>query len=144
VSGNLVIFTGEWDAGELLLLRFPSNLRGIPEQQWDLHLECGAAASPSESTVEKKKRTHVLGFWGGSPGLLKDGHAGSSTNVGSDNGVIVVVVVLIRNIVVVIVIVLIQNIVIVVVVVLIRNIVVRFDGCQGRVDVDGGQHCQSE
>ncbi|KAI0299477.1 hypothetical protein BC826DRAFT_966933 [Russula brevipes] len=46
VSGNLMIFycvpSGTYlkEGLDLLLLRFPSELRGIPEQQWSLNLDC--------------------------------------------------------------------------------------------------------
>ncbi|KAI0299474.1 hypothetical protein BC826DRAFT_33765 [Russula brevipes] len=43
VSGNLMLFhslASNFDRGVLLLLRFPSELRGIPEQQWSLNLDC--------------------------------------------------------------------------------------------------------
>jgi hypothetical protein len=44
VSGNLMVFyliaSGAYSMQDLLLLRFPSELRGIPEQQWSLNLGC--------------------------------------------------------------------------------------------------------
>ncbi|KAI0299471.1 hypothetical protein BC826DRAFT_1183925 [Russula brevipes] len=44
MSGNLMVFDDiapSLSPGQdLLLLRFPSELRGIPEQQWSLHLDC--------------------------------------------------------------------------------------------------------
>jgi hypothetical protein len=40
-SGNLVVFWG--DGTELILLRFPSKSRGIPEQIWYLDLDCDDA-----------------------------------------------------------------------------------------------------
>jgi hypothetical protein len=44
VSGNLMVFyfieSGAYGKQDLLLLRFPSELRGIPEQQWSLNLGC--------------------------------------------------------------------------------------------------------
>jgi hypothetical protein len=44
VSGNLMVFyciaSDTYRRQELLLLRFPSELRGIPEQQWSLNLDC--------------------------------------------------------------------------------------------------------
>ncbi|KAI0299467.1 hypothetical protein BC826DRAFT_33585 [Russula brevipes] len=44
VSGNLMVFysigSGTYRKQDLLLLRFPSELRGIPEQQWSLILDC--------------------------------------------------------------------------------------------------------
>jgi hypothetical protein len=44
VSGNLMVFysiaPSPSPGQDLLLLRFPSELRGIPEQQWSLNLDC--------------------------------------------------------------------------------------------------------
>ncbi|KAI0299468.1 hypothetical protein BC826DRAFT_1102609 [Russula brevipes] len=43
VSGNLMVFNNiasSSDLRNLLLLRFPSELRGIPEQRWSLNLDC--------------------------------------------------------------------------------------------------------
>ena len=44
LSGNLVVLKGPTfgsrHTGELLLLRFPSEARGIPEQLWYLDLDC--------------------------------------------------------------------------------------------------------
>jgi hypothetical protein len=42
ISGNLAVLRGHtFDSGKILLLRFPSEARGIPEQLWylDLHSE---------------------------------------------------------------------------------------------------------
>jgi hypothetical protein len=40
-SGNLVVFCGSGGRmTELILLRFPSKLRGIPEHIWYLDLDC--------------------------------------------------------------------------------------------------------
>ncbi|KAF8268331.1 hypothetical protein EI94DRAFT_1727955 [Lactarius quietus] len=40
-SGNLAVLTGQnFGSGEFLLLRFPSEARGIPEQLWYLDLHC--------------------------------------------------------------------------------------------------------
>ena len=40
-SGNLVAFRSDRSRmGELLMLRFPSDLRGVPEQLWYLDLDC--------------------------------------------------------------------------------------------------------
>ena len=40
-SGNLVVLKGPtFRSGEFLLLRFPSETRGIPEQLWYLDLDC--------------------------------------------------------------------------------------------------------
>ena len=40
-SGNLVVLKGPtFGSGEFLLLRFPSEARGIPEQLWYLDLDC--------------------------------------------------------------------------------------------------------
>ncbi|KAI0299472.1 hypothetical protein BC826DRAFT_966929 [Russula brevipes] len=44
VSGNLMVFyniaSSPSPGQDLLLLRFPSELRGIPEQRWSLNLDC--------------------------------------------------------------------------------------------------------
>ena len=41
LSGNLAMFTGpEFNDGEYVFLRFPSEARGIPERVWHLDLEC--------------------------------------------------------------------------------------------------------
>ena len=39
--GNLAVFTGpEFNSGEYVFLRFPSEARGIPERVWHLNLGC--------------------------------------------------------------------------------------------------------
>ncbi|KAI9444091.1 hypothetical protein H4582DRAFT_2071684 [Lactarius indigo] len=46
-SGNLVAFRSDRSRmGELLMLRFPSDLRGIPEQLWYLDLDCDRSLHP--------------------------------------------------------------------------------------------------
>jgi hypothetical protein len=45
-SGNLVAFRSDRSRmGELLMLRFPSDFRGIPEQLWYLDLDCDRLGS---------------------------------------------------------------------------------------------------
>lgn len=45
-SGNLVAFRSDRSRmGELLMLRFPSEFRGVPEQLWYLDLDCDRLVS---------------------------------------------------------------------------------------------------